>query len=690
MTDILPSYVQDEWWAPAPAEPGVVVRDASTGEPVCRVSTEGLDLGAALEHARTVGQAALGALTFHQRAVLLKQFAQVLTERKQELYDISKRAGATERDSLNDVDGGIGVLFTYSSKGRRELPDGRIYLDGPVEVLSKDGSFLGRHVYTRLPGVAVQINAFNFPMWGALEKFAPAFLAGVPSLVKPATPTAYVAEAWVRILAETGLLPAGSLQLVSGGVPGLLDRLQLGDIVGFTGSASTAERLRTHESVETGGVRFTSETDSINASVLGPDAVPGTPEFDAYVRQLLVELTTKAGQKCTAIRRAIVPAGQVDALVEALRAKIAERVVIGDPHAGSVTMGPLVSLEQREEVLRSVAALEEAGGRLLLGSTESPQVVRADGSTGSAERGAFIEPLLIGFADASAPGAHRIEAFGPVASVLPYATVDEAADLVSLGGGSLVTSVATNDPAVATTLLSRTAAFNGRILFLDRDDARTSTGHGAPVPHLVHGGPGRAGGGEELGGIRAVLHHMQRTAVQGSPEMLTALTGVWHQGAASRSDRHPFRKSLAELAVGDQVVSQARTVTLEDIETFARFTGDLFYAHMDEEAAAANPFFPGRVAHGYLLVSWAAGLFVDPAPGPVLANYGLENLRFVTPVSPGDTIRVVLTAKQITPRETDEYGEVRWDAVIRNQDDELVASYDVLTLVAKEPAEATS
>ncbi|MGL4257084.1 MAG: phenylacetic acid degradation bifunctional protein PaaZ, partial [Microbacterium sp.] len=570
------------------------------------------------------------------------------------------------------------------------LPDGRMYRDGPVEVLSKDGSFLGRHVYTRLPGVAVQINAFNFPMWGALEKFAPAFLAGVPSLVKPATPTAYVAEAWVRILVETGLLPAGSLQLVSGGVPGLLDHLRLGDIVGFTGSASTAERLRTHESVETGGVRFTSETDSINASVLGPDAVPGTPEFDAYVRQLLVELTTKAGQKCTAIRRAIVPAGQVDALVEALRARIAERVVIGDPHAGSVTMGPLVSLEQREEVLRSVAALEEAGGRLLLGSTEPPQVVRADGSTGSAERGAFIEPLLIGFADASAPGAHRIEAFGPVASVLPYATVDEAADLVSLGGGSLVTSVATNDPAVATTLLSRTAAYNGRILFLDRDDARTSTGHGAPVPHLVHGGPGRAGGGEELGGIRAVLHHMQRTAVQGSPEMLTALTGVWHQGAASRSDRHPFRKSLAELAVGDQVVSQARTVTLEDIETFARFTGDLFYAHMDEEAAAATPFFPGRVAHGYLLVSWAAGLFVDPAPGPVLANYGLENLRFVTPVSPGDTIRVVLTAKQITPRETDEYGEVRWDAVIRNQDDELVASYDVLTLVAKEPAEAAS
>ncbi|WP_156378971.1 phenylacetic acid degradation bifunctional protein PaaZ [Microbacterium sp. Root61] len=684
MSDILPSYVLGSWWTPAADADAVTVRDASTGEPVARVSTEGLDLAAVLEYARTAGQRSLGALTFHQRALLLKQFGAALTERKQELYDLSKHAGATMRDSLSDIDGGIGVLFTYSSKGRRDLPNGQVYLDGPVESLSKDGSFLGRHVYTRLPGVAVQINAFNFPTWGALEKFAPAFLAGVPTVVKPATPTGYVAEAWVRILVETGLLPEGSLQLVSGSVPGLFDHLRLGDLVGFTGSASTAEGLRAHASVQTGGVRFTSETDSINASVLGPDAAEGTPEFDAYVKQLLVELTTKAGQKCTAIRRAIVPEGSVDALVEAVRAKIAERVVIGDPHAESVTMGPLVSLAQRDEVLRSVAALEAAGGRVLLGSTDAPEVVRADGTVGSAGEGAFVAPLLLGFADASAAAVHDVEAFGPVASVLSYRTLDEAADLVARGGGSLVTSVATNDPAVAAALLPRIAAFNGRLLFLDRADARTSTGHGSPVPHLVHGGPGRAGGGEELGGIRAVLHHMQRTAVQGSPEMLTALTGVWHQGAASRSDRHPFRKSLAELAIGDQLASASRVVTLEDIETFANFTGDLFYAHMDEEAAAANPFFPGRVAHGYLLVSWAAGLFVDPDPGPVLANYGLENLRFVTPVSPDDEIRVVLTAKQITPRETDEYGEVRWDALILNQNDEVVATYDVLTLVAKE------
>ncbi|MEV4687544.1 phenylacetic acid degradation bifunctional protein PaaZ [Microbacterium sp. LWH3-1.2] len=686
-TGILPSYLRDAWWTPVSDAGATEVRDASTGEVVTLVGTGGIDLVGAIAHARTVGQASLGALTFHQRALLLKEFGLALTARKEELYELSKRAGATTRDSLSDVDGGIGVLFTYSSKGRRELPNAQVYLDGPVEPLSKDGTFLGRHVYTRLPGVAVQINAFNFPMWGALEKFAPAFLAGVPTIVKPATPTAYVAEAWVRMLVETGRLPAGSLQLVSGAVPGLFDHLGLGDLVGFTGSASTASRLREQAAP---GVRFTSETDSINASVLGPDAVPGTPEFDAYVKQLMVELTTKAGQKCTAIRRAIVPVDAVEPLIEALRAKIDERVVIGDPHAEGVTMGPLVSLAQRDEVLRAVGELEAAGGRLLIGTTDAPDVTRADGSTGPAPDGAFVGPIVVGFdgdADALPDAVHDVEAFGPVASVIAYRTVDEAADLVGRGGGSLVTSVATSDPAVAATLLARTAAYNGRLLFLDRDDARTSTGHGAPVPHLVHGGPGRAGGGEELGGIRAVLHHMQRTGVQGSPAMLTALTGVWHQGAASRSDRHPFRKSLAELAIGDQVASPLRPVTLDDIETFANFTGDLFYAHMDEAAAAANPFFPGRVAHGYLLVSWAAGLFVDPEPGPVLANYGLENLRFMTPVSPGDEIRVVLTAKQITPRENDAYGEVRWDAVILNQREETVATYDVLTLVAKTSAD---
>lgn len=693
MTEILPSYVQGAWWTPDPGADAAEVRDASTGEVVARVSTEGIDLGGALAYARTTGQASLGELTFHQRAVRLKQLALALTERKAELYEISSRTGATKQDSWVDIDGGIGVLFAYSSKGRRELPNAKVYVDGAVENLSRDGSFLGRHIYTRLPGVAVQINAFNFPVWGSLEKFAPAFLAGVPTVVKPATPTGYLAEAMVRIMVESGLLPEGSLQLVSGSVPGLFDELRLGDLVAFTGSASTAERLRSHDSVQTGGVRFTSETDSINASILGTDAVSGTPEFDAYIKQLVAEMTTKAGQKCTAIRRAIVPDAVVDDVIGAVRARLNERVVLGDPRVDGVTMGPLASIEQRDEVLRQVARLQAGGGELVIGSTDAPDVRLGDGSDGPAPDGAFVAPMLLRFADPESPAVNEVEAFGPVASIVGYGSLDQVSALVARGGGSLVTSVATHDPEVAVALATGIAAFNGRLLFLDRDDARSSTGHGSPLPNLVHGGPGRAGGGEELGGIRAVLHHMQRTAVQGSPEMMTALTGVWHQGSEARPYQdsgavHPFRKSLAELHIGDQVASGSRTVTLDDIETFAAFTGDTFYAHMDEASAAANPFFPGRVAHGYLLVSWAAGLFVDPAPGPVLANSGLENLRFLTPVSPGDEIRVELTAKQITPRETDEYGEVRWDAVLKNQHDDIVATYDVLTLVAKELAAA--
>ncbi|HEX4443770.1 MAG TPA: phenylacetic acid degradation bifunctional protein PaaZ [Galbitalea sp.] len=697
MADILPSaqilasYLKGAWWAPESDAKATVVRDASTGEVVTHVSTKGLDLAGALEYARTIGQASLGKLTFHQRALLLKEFAQILTARKDELYELSARTGATRGDSMVDIDGGIGVLFTYGSKGRRELPNARVYVDGPVESLSKDGSFLARHIYTRLPGVAVQINAFNFPVWGSLEKFAPAFLAGVPILVKPATPSGYLAEAFVRILVESGRLPEGSLQLVSGSVPDLFENLRLGDLVAFTGSASTAERLRQSESVRMGGVRFTNETDSINASVLGLAAIEGTPEFDAFVRGVVTEMTVKAGQKCTSIRRVIVPRGSADAVTAAIKSRIDERIVIGDPRAEGVTMGPLASTEQRDEVYRQVAKLVDAGGRFVVGSDERPSALRADGTVSADGEGAFVAPMLLRFDDSSAPAVHEVEAFGPVASMLAYDSIDEAIALVGKGGGSLVTSIATHDPAEAVALMSGIASYNGRVLVLDRDDARTSTGHGSPVPHLVHGGPGRAGGGEELGGIRAVLHHMQRTALQGSPEMLTAITGIWHAGAVSSQEgRHPFRKTLEELTLGDSVVSDSREITLADIEHFAEFTGDRFYAHMDADAAAANPFFPGRVAHGYLLVSWAAGLFVDPDPGPVLANYGLENLRFLTPVSPGDSVRVVLTAKQITPRETDEYGEVRWDAVLINQKDEVVATYDVLTLVAKDSYVAES
>ncbi|WP_146360820.1 phenylacetic acid degradation bifunctional protein PaaZ [Arthrobacter yangruifuii] len=683
--DYVPSYVRDAWWSPGAGRQGTEVRDASTGELLARVSTDGLDTAAAVEYARVTGQSELGKYTFHQRALMLKELAMHLNAQREELYAVSARTGATRGDSLVDIDGGIGVLFAYASKGRRELPNSTVLVDGAVEQLAKDGSFLGEHIYTRIPGVAVQINAFNFPVWGMLEKLAPAFLAGVPSIVKPATPTGYVTAAAVRMIVESGALPSGSLQLISGPARDLPDHLDYRDLVAFTGSASTAEKLRAHPRIAVGGVRFTAETDSLNAAILGPDAVPGTPEFDAYIKSLVTEVTVKAGQKCTSIRRALVPRDLVDDVVSAAAARIRQRVVLGDPRAADVTMGALASVEQLEGVRAAVRTLLAAGAELAFGSLEAPDVVRADGSTGTSPDGAFMEPLLLTWPDSDADALHSVEAFGPVASVVGYTDVADAVRLAARGGGSLVATVCTNDPDVAREILTGIAGHHGRVLILNREDARSSTGHGSPVPHLVHGGPGRAGGGEELGGIRAVRHYMQCTAVQGSPNMLTALTGIWHSGADRRFDAgHPFRKHLSELRVGDAVRSDLWKVTLEDIAAFAETTGDTFYAHTDAAAAEANPFFPGIVAHGYLLLSWGAGLFVDPAPGPVLANYGLENLRFLTPVAAGDSIRVTLTAKKITPRETDEYGEVAWDAVLTNQHDELVATYDVLTLVEKQ------
>ncbi|MEP7191852.1 MAG: phenylacetic acid degradation bifunctional protein PaaZ [Actinomycetota bacterium] len=683
---VVSSFVRDQWWTPEPdaaAGHATAVRDASTGEILCQVSAEGLDLASVVAHGRTVGQRELGALTFHQRALKLKELAQFLRGHREQLYELASGTGATKLDNMVDIDGGIGVLFTFASKGRRELPNAQIVVDGPTEMLSKDGSFIGEHVYTRIPGVAVQINAFNFPVWGMLEKLAPAFIAGVPSVVKPATPTGYVTAAVVRLIIESGILPAGSLQLISGSARNLLDVLDYRDLVSFTGSASTARLLKSHGNVVNGGVRFTSETDSLNAAILGPDATPGTPEFDAFVSSLVTEMTVKAGQKCTSIRRAIVPKALVDDVVTAARARIEARVVIGDPRAEGVTMGALASLEQLADVRATVQAMVDAGGELAHGSLDAPAVTRGDGSVGVVEYGAFMAPILLTWQDPEAQAVHSLEAFGPVSSVIGYDDVADAIRLAARGSGSLVATVATNDAEVARELVTGIAAHHGRVLVLNREDARASTGHGSPVPQLLHGGPGRAGGGEELGGMRSVLHHMQLTAIQGSPNMLTAVTGVWHTGADQHFGQHPFRKSLESLRVGDAVRSELRQVTLADITEFATSTGDTFYAHTDEEAAAANPFFPGIVAHGYLLLSWAAGLFVSPEPGPVLANYGLETLRFLKPVAAGDSIKVTLTAKKITPREAEDHGEVCWDAVLRNQDDEIVATYDVLTLVKK-------
>ncbi|MFI8413089.1 phenylacetic acid degradation bifunctional protein PaaZ [Paeniglutamicibacter gangotriensis] len=695
MAPLVPSFIQNSWWTPSDPAGGTSVLDANTGEPLATVNNDGMDLAQVVEYGRTVGQRELGKLSLHERALKLKELAQFLNERREELYEFSYRTGATKIDSMVDIDGGIGVLFTFSSKGRRELPNSNVILDGPMEVLSRDGSFAGEHIFTRIPGVAAQINAFNFPVWGMLEKFAPAFIAGVPTIAKPATPTGYVSEAAVRLIVESGILPEGSLQLISGSARTLLDVLDYRDMLSFTGSASTASALKSHKNVIDGGVRFTAETDSLNAAILGSDAVVGTPEFDAFVKAVTTEMTSKAGQKCTAIRRNIVPAALVDDVVKAVGARIDQRVVIGDPRAEGVTMGALASLEQLRDVRAAVEEMIAAGGEIAYGTLDAPVVRTTSGEEVTVDAGAFMSPLLLTWDDVENDAVHSREAFGPVSSVIGYTDLDDAIRLAAKGAGSLVATVCTNDADTARILTTGIASHHGRVHMLNRETARSSTGHGSPVPHLVHGGPGRAGGGEELGGIRSVKHHMQRTAIQGSPNMLTAVTGIWHTGA----DRviagdaefggvaeaiHPFRKSLSELKIGDAFASPLREVTLEEITAFANETGDTFYAHTDAAAAAANPFFPGIVAHGYLLVSWAAGLFVQAAPGPVLANYGLENLRFITPVPDGDSIRVTLTAKKITPRVTDEYGEVAWDAVINNQAGEIVATYDVLTLVEKE------
>ncbi|PZG54013.1 phenylacetic acid degradation bifunctional protein PaaZ [Spongiactinospora gelatinilytica] len=674
----LRSFVSGRWHVPP--DEGRPVLDAVTGEEVARISAAGVDRAAALAYGRSAGGPALRELTFHQRALLLKQLALYLREHRKELYTLSARTGATLADSRIDVDGGIGVLLSYGSKGRRELPNDTVLVEGEVEPLGKGGTFVGRHLCTPLPGVAVQINAFNFPMWGPLEKFAPAFLAGMPSLIKPATPTAYLTHKLVELIVASGLLPEGTVQLLCGEAGDLLDHLTEQDVVGFTGSAATAARLRDHPTVAARSVRFNAEADSLNCSVLGPDARPGTPEFDLYVQQLVTEMTAKAGQKCTAIRRAIVPADLLGAVAEATAERLAA-VKIGNPAGDGVTMGPLAAREQRDEVRRAVKALMGAADTIY-GDPGRVAVIDAD-----AERGAFLSPILLRADDPGRGEVHEVEAFGPVATLMPYNSTREAVELAARGRGSLVGSVVTADTGFAREVVFGVAPWHGRILVLNAEDAAESTGHGSPLPMLVHGGPGRAGGGEELGGIRGVLHHMQRTAVQAGPAMMSALTGRWTQGAPRAEGVHPFRKHLGELRVGDSVTAGPRTVTLADVEHFAEFTGDTFYAHMNQEAAAANPFFEGRVAHGYMIVSLAAGLFVDPDPGPVLANYGLENLRFLTPVYPGDDLSVTLTAKQITPREDADYGEVRWDTRVTNQDGAVVAAYDVLTMVRKEGTE---
>lgn len=670
----LKNYALGEWieGAGTPAD----IPSAVTGEVVARGGSGGLDFKKMAEHARDVGGANLRKLTFHERAAIVKALAQAVMEKKEELYQLNFHTGATRKDGWIDIEGGAGTFFSMASKAKRELPDGYVLADGGVEQISREGTFLAQHVYTPLKGLALHINAFNFPVWGMMEKLCVSLIAGVPAIVKPATATAYLAEAAFRVMIETGKLPDGAAQLIIGSTGDLFDHLTGQDVVSFTGSAATAAKLKSHPVIIRESVRFVSEQDSLNASMLAPDATEESPEFALFVKEVVREMTVKAGQKCTAIRRALVPEPMMDAAAKAIADALA-KTTIGDPANEKVRMGALVSLSQREDVKAKVGELKEET-KVVFGDGPFGEVIGADAVTG-----AFVSPMLLRCDDPwRAKAVHEVEAFGPVSTLMPYRSLDDAITLLNRGGGSLVMSLFTYDPEIAREVVIGAGSFHGRVCVINRDCAKESTGHGSPLPVLVHGGPGRAGGGEEMGGMRGVRHYMQRTAVQGSPETLRAVAGSWVKGAAIEAKPpHPFRYRFSELEIGKTIETKARTISMEDIEHFAHFTGDTFYAHMDEAAAKANPFFPGRVAHGYLILSFAAGLFVDPAPGPVLANYGLDELRFLTPVSAGDAIKVRLTAKSKKKR-NDEYGEVKWDVLVTNQNDEAVATYELLTMNA--------
>jgi oxepin-CoA hydrolase/3-oxo-5,6-dehydrosuberyl-CoA semialdehyde dehydrogenase len=653
----------------------VPVRSALDGRVVAEVSSEGVDYGAALEYARSKGGPALRNMTFHERADLVKRLAIYLNDRKQRLYDLSYDTGATAKDCWFDIDGAVMTLFSFASKARRELPDSRIALDGALEPLSKEGTFAGRHILTPLNGVAIHINAYNFPCWGMLEKLAPAIIAGVPMIAKPATPSAYVAYALFEEIIGSGVFPDGCVEFIAGSLGDTLDRLTGQDVVSFTGSRATSLKLQSIPAIRENAVRFIAEQDSLNSAILTLDAAPGTPEFDLFVKEIVREIAAKAGQRCTCIRRAIVPSAYLDDVQRALVERL-DKIKIGDPRHDGVTMGALVSVEQRADVRERVAELATEA-RIVYGN---PDRVTVDGGDG--ERGAFMSPVVLRCNDPMACAkVHSVEAFGPVTTLMPYESITDAIVIANRGEGSLVASVFGYNGAVDE-IVEGIAPFHGRVLVVDRDCAKEQTGHGSPLAPLVHGGPGRAGGGEEMGGVRGVFHYMQRTAVQGSPHRLASVTNQWNPGAKEVTvDSHPFERAYEELHAGETFYTRTREITLADIEHFAEFTGDKFYAHMDEAAANASPFFEGRVAHGYLLLSFAAGLFVKPDLGPVLANYGLEGLRFLKPAYPGDSLRVRLTVKEKRPRKP-EYGEVRWSVTLFNQHDDVVAQYDLLTMNA--------
>ncbi len=580
-------------------------------------------------------------MTFIERAAMLKAVAKHLLSEKERFYALSAQTGATRADSWVDIEGGIGTLFTYASLGSRELPDDTLWPEDELIPLSKEGGFAARHVLTSKSGVAVHINAFNFPCWGMLEKLAPTWLGGMPAIIKPATATAQLTQAMVKSIVDSGLVPEGAISLICGSAGDLLDHLDSQDVVTFTGSAATGQMLRVQPNIVAKSIPFTMEADSLNCCVLGEDVTPDQPEFALFIREVVREMTTKAGQKCTAIRRIIVPQALVNAVSDALVARL-QKVVVGDPAQEGVKMGALVNAEQRADVQEKVNILLAAGCEIRLG-----------GQADLSAAGAFFPPTLLYCPQPDeTPAVHATEAFGPVATLMPAQNQQHALQLACAGGGSLAGTLVTADPQIARQFIADAARTHGRIQILNEESAKESTGHGSPLPQLVHGGPGRAGGGEELGGLRAVKHYMQRTAVQGSPTMLAAISKQWVRGAKVEEDRiHPFRKYFEELQPGDSLLTPRRTMTEADIVNFACLSGDHFYAHMDK-IAAAESIFGERVVHGYFVLSAAAGLFVDAGVGPVIANYGLESLRFIEPVKPGDTIQVRLTCKRKTLKKT--------------------------------------
>ncbi|MEW5798069.1 MAG: phenylacetic acid degradation bifunctional protein PaaZ [Bacteroidota bacterium] len=671
----LASYVCGEWITGA-GKP-IPLFSAVTGEQVFEADTTGIDFGQMLRYGRENVGAKIRSYTFHQRALMLKELAKYLAERKEIFYKLSYYTGATKTDSWFDVDGGIGTLFAFASKGRKELPNQTVYIDGGAEMLSKGGTFVGRHICVPLEGVAVHINAFNFPVWGMLEKFAPAFLAGMPCIIKPATSTCYVAQKVVEEIVNSKILPDGAIQILCGGVGDLFDHLTEQDVVTFTGSHSTGIKLKQHKNVVGNSIRFNMEADSLNCCVLGEDASPDTDEFGLFVKEVAREMTTKAGQRCTAIRRIIVPEKFLNDVIAALQKRLSG-VAIGDPILEDVKMGPLVGKEQVAEVSARLKDLSRTSEKVFEYSNE----FKKNGH--SIENGAFFRPILLHCPKPlSSSEPHSIEAFGPVSTVMGYSNLDDAIELVKKGRGSLVGSFFSNNDTSTRKFALGIAPYHGRIMMINRHSAKESTGHGSPMPQMVHGGPGRAGGGEELGGIRSVLHYMQRTALQGSPTTLGNIYNEYTVGGATHSDGiHPFKKYFEDLTIGDSILTKTRTISLEEVEQFADLSGDHFYAHMDDELARKS-IFDRRVVHGYFVLSAAAGLFVEPGFVPVMANYGLENLRFLKPVYPGDTIQVRLTVKSTRPKEGENQGVVEWDVVVFNQNNEQVAVYTLLTLVAR-------